>query len=72
MNLKQLREKLYEKIKKPPTFQPKQVFIKYPHKTDNVSGWVLPFLGADQAVIRRSQSYFYEYNNQRPIQVTIL
>ncbi|KAF7286971.1 hypothetical protein GWI33_002816 [Rhynchophorus ferrugineus] len=69
-NLKQLRQKLYEKIKKPPTFQPKQKFIKYPHKDDKVSGWVLPFLGADQAVIRRSQSYFYENNNQRPIQAS--
>lgn len=41
----------------------------YPHKSNVVDGWLLPFLGADRDVAKRSQRYFYEYESQRPVQV---
>ncbi|XP_030748370.1 saccharopine dehydrogenase-like oxidoreductase [Sitophilus oryzae] len=67
--LKTVRSKLFEKLKKVPSFSPKLKVKLYPHKSEHANGWVLPFLGSDQSVIRRSQNYFYHYENQRPVQV---
>lgn len=45
-------------------------FIRsFPHQTDVAGGWMLPFLGADRSVIRRSQHYFYENESKRPAQI---
>ncbi|KAJ8932942.1 hypothetical protein NQ314_014321 [Rhamnusium bicolor] len=65
--LKDLRKKLFPN--RLPSYEPKLKKKSLPHKSDVVEGWVVPFPGADHAVIRRSQTYFYEVEQKRPIQV---
>ncbi|XP_044257895.1 saccharopine dehydrogenase-like oxidoreductase [Tribolium madens] len=52
-----------------PSFKPKLPLKTVPHKNDLVEGWVLPFLGSDKSVIRRTQRLFYEKDSKRPVQV---
>ncbi|KAF2884283.1 hypothetical protein ILUMI_21875 [Ignelater luminosus] len=60
-----LRKKLYPKSL--PAIQPK-LSLKYPiHKMGNK--WALPFPATDFDVVKRSQRYFYENDEKRPIQV---
>ncbi|NP_001153781.1 saccharopine dehydrogenase-like [Tribolium castaneum] len=52
-----------------PSFKPKLQMKTTPHKSELVEGWVLPFLGSDRSVVRRSQRLFYEKESKRPVQV---
>ncbi|KAJ3664646.1 hypothetical protein Zmor_000198 [Zophobas morio] len=52
-----------------PNFKPKLQRKARPHKNDHVDGWVLPFPGADRAVMERSQRLFYEKDQKRPAQI---
>lgn len=67
--LNDIRKRFYQKFKKAPTYPPKQKFKLLPHKSQHMEGWILPFLGSDRSVARRTQNYMYEVENQRPIQV---
>ncbi|KAF5299944.1 hypothetical protein FQA39_LY11317 [Lamprigera yunnana] len=62
-----VRKKLF---KKPlPKLEPSLRKRPEMYKSEISKTWLLPFLGADRAVINRSQRYFYEHENKRPIQV---
>ncbi|KAJ8734744.1 hypothetical protein PYW08_013994 [Mythimna loreyi] len=58
-----LRKKLYPQPL--PRLKPKVERQKL-HKKDDV--WYLPFLGADESVVYRTQRYLYHKEQQRPIQ----
>lgn len=68
--LKEIRRELFPQ--RLPSFKPKLNFPILPHTSDIVDGWVLPFPGADRSVMKRTQRYFYESENKRPIQVNTL
>lgn len=68
--LSDIRSRFYQKYKKPPTYPPKLKSSNCPHKSKHVDGWVLPFLGADRSVARRTQGYLYEIEDKRPVQVS--
>lgn len=65
--LRSLRQKLY------PTRLPKLTPVLKPRgvlfKSEVLNKWCLPFLGADRAVMMRSQRFFYEVDKKRPAQV---
>ncbi|KAG6457353.1 hypothetical protein O3G_MSEX010260 [Manduca sexta] len=62
--LKPLRKKLYpERL---PTFKPKLEKRSIIHKRDGK--WCLPFPGADESIVYRTQRTLYENNQQRPAQ----
>lgn len=50
-----------------PRFEPK-LNRQIIHKKDGKGAYYLPFLGSDESVVYRSQRYFYEQENERPIQ----
>ncbi|XP_008200966.1 saccharopine dehydrogenase-like oxidoreductase isoform X1 [Tribolium castaneum] len=64
--LRAVRRQLFPN--KLPSYAPKLKAKTAPHKNDLVEGWVLPFMGSDQAVIQRSQRLFYEKDSKRPVQ----
>lgn len=65
--LKELRAKLYpERL---PTFKPKLKAKPVIHKQSQLNTWCLPFMGSDASIVYRSQRYFYETENKRPIQI---
>ncbi|XP_018580216.1 saccharopine dehydrogenase-like oxidoreductase [Anoplophora glabripennis] len=66
-DLVELRKKLFPK--KLPKFEPQLKHKVMPHKSNVVDGWVVPFPGSDRSVIKRSQLYFYEVDQRRPVQV---
>lgn len=66
---REVRTRFYQKYKKAPVLPPKLKTTIFPHRKSFIPGWSVPFLGADEAIAVRSQSYFYEHENQRPIQV---
>ncbi|KAL1494283.1 hypothetical protein ABEB36_009906 [Hypothenemus hampei] len=71
-NLKQIqreKKRFNETFKKPPVFSPKLAFNLLPHYVKIAKGWTVPYLTADRSVARRSQSYLYENENIRPVQV---
>ncbi|RZC41634.1 saccharopine dehydrogenase-like [Asbolus verrucosus] len=65
--LRELRQQLYSS--RLPSFKPKLEAKKYPHTTDLLKGWALPFPGSDRSVVRRSQRCFYETDAKRPVQI---
>ncbi|CAG9770191.1 unnamed protein product [Ceutorhynchus assimilis] len=67
--LRNIRKLYNEKVKRTPTFPPKVPQKLVPHKPKVGSGWALPFLGSDKSVARRTQGFFYENDNVRPVQV---
>lgn len=67
----ELRKKYFQKFKKHPTYPPVLGIKKLPHTPKMGDGWGLPFPGADRSVIRRTQSYLYEHDNIRPVQVSV-
>lgn len=69
--MNELRKKYFQKFKKHPTYPPKLRLKNIPHKPKMGKGWALPFPGADRSVIKRTQSYLYEHDNIRPIQVSV-
>ncbi|KAK5646161.1 hypothetical protein RI129_004625 [Pyrocoelia pectoralis] len=62
-----LRKKLFKK--KIPNYEPKLPLRPQMYKSDIAKAWAVPFIGADRAVVNRTQRYFYEHENKRPIQV---
>lgn len=65
--VRKIRKALFpEKL---PTFEPKLKLQMWPHKSSVVDGWVIPFPGADPSVMKRTQRYFYDNDNKRPIQI---
>lgn len=62
-----LRRKLYPTRlpKMMPPLKPRGVLFK----SDAINKWCAPFLGADRAVMLRSQRHFYEVEKKRPAQV---
>nr|CAH7736386.1 unnamed protein product [Callosobruchus chinensis] len=65
--LKDIRRKLYPN--RLPSFEPKLKPSVIPHKPSVVDGWALPFPGSDRSVVRRTQRYFYDVENKRPVQI---
>ncbi|CAH0553839.1 unnamed protein product [Brassicogethes aeneus] len=65
--LKGLRRQLYPT--RTPKLKPEVKTNMLPHRVDGVKGWVLPFLGSDKSVARRSQRYFLDKQEKRPVQV---
>lgn len=64
--LKNIRKKLF---KGPlPKFEPKLKSRGVVHKSEQLNKFCLPFLGSDQSVVYRSQRYFYDTEEKRPIQ----
>lgn len=68
--LKEIRKELFPT--RLPQFRPKLKPKLWPHQAHLVNGWAVPFLGADRSVIKRTQRYFYEVENRRPVQVDTL
>lgn len=70
--------KLIEEMKKEysngdlPKFTPILKPKMLPHRPGVVDGWAMPFPGSDRSVIKRTQKYFYEVENKRPVQVDTL
>lgn len=65
--LRPLREQLYPK--RLPKLQPKVTERSLMHKSNIVQRWCLPFPGSDRSIALRTQRYFYEVENKRPIQI---
>lgn len=66
-DLRKVRKKLFQA--KLPVLNPKINIENKMHKSQVVRSWVVPFLGSDKSVIRRTQRYFYESKGTRPIQI---
>ncbi|KRT79282.1 hypothetical protein AMK59_6691, partial [Oryctes borbonicus] len=66
-NLVDIRSKLFSN--KLPQRKPKLDLRKNIFNHEPTQRWYLPFPGADRAVMLRTQRYFYEKHNLRPIQV---
>jgi short subunit dehydrogenase-like uncharacterized protein len=65
--LRNIRRKLFAKHM--PKFKP-TVKTRILHTSENSRGlWCLPILEMDQAVVERSQRYFYETEKKRPVQM---
>lgn len=65
--LRGLRSKLFpERL---PEMKPKLQPRSLVHRSTVSDGWSLPFPGSDKSVALRSQRFFYEKYNQRPVQV---
>ncbi|KAK4879389.1 hypothetical protein RN001_007535 [Aquatica leii] len=62
-----LRRKLFKK--RIPNYEPRLKRRPDMYKNHVTNTWLVPFLGADRGVINRTQRYFYENENMRPIQV---
>lgn len=65
--LKKIRKALFKE--KAPILEPKLKVNLYPHRTNIVDGWIIPFPGADKSVMKRTQAYFHETEHKRPIQI---
>ncbi|CAH0399267.1 unnamed protein product [Chilo suppressalis] len=59
-----LRKKLYSE--RMPTFKPKLQKRSPIHRYNN--GWCIPFMGADNSIVYRTQRNLYETQNKRPVQ----
>lgn len=66
--LHDIRSKLYPV--KLPHFQPKLKHRSIIHKSSVTNSYCLPFPGSDRSVVMRSQRFFFDTNNKRPIQMT--
>lgn len=66
----QITRKLFPK--ELPALRPKLKKRIFPHKTNLINGWILPFPGSDASVVNRTQRYFHEVENKRPIQIDTL
>ncbi|KAB0798327.1 lantern saccharopine dehydrogenase-like [Photinus pyralis] len=62
-----LRRKMFKK--RIPVYEPRLPLRPQMYKSEVANAWLVPFLGADRAVINRTQRYFYEHENKRPVQV---
>lgn len=40
------------------------------HRNEVVKSWCLPFPGSDRSVVMRTQRYFHDTENKRPVQMT--
>ncbi|XP_046832497.1 saccharopine dehydrogenase-like oxidoreductase isoform X1 [Vespa crabro] len=68
--LRDIRKKIFSK--KLPELKPKLKFKGWlPHKCAFTNEWSIAFPGADRSIIYRSQRYFFEKYNQRPIQAEV-
>nr|XP_022910544.1 saccharopine dehydrogenase-like oxidoreductase [Onthophagus taurus]XP_022910545.1 saccharopine dehydrogenase-like oxidoreductase [Onthophagus taurus] len=65
--LTELRKKLFAK-RLPKCLPPPQKRSTI-HKNEEINRWCIPFPAADRAVLSRTQRYFYEENQQRPIHI---
>uniref|UniRef100_A0AAG5CT88 Saccharopine dehydrogenase NADP binding domain-containing protein n=1 Tax=Anopheles atroparvus TaxID=41427 RepID=A0AAG5CT88_ANOAO len=63
----QIRRKLFEK--KLPDVKPKLKERPTLHRSPNGNKWSLPFQGADRSCVARTQRFFYETENKRPLQM---
>jgi len=65
--LRPLRAELFpERLPKPKYRMAERSLVHY---SNVVNGWCLPFLGADRAVLMRTQRYLYQNEKQRPAQI---
>jgi len=70
VNAKELKEIEDELFPRPlPKFIPVLKKRGNPHKEEVNAKYVIPFVGPDKSVAQRTQRYFYDYENKRPIQV---
>ncbi|GJQ68963.1 hypothetical protein Trydic_g6148 [Trypoxylus dichotomus] len=65
--LTEIRSKLF--ANRLPLRKPKLMLRKSIFKHEPTQRWYIPFPGADRSVMLRTQRYFYEKHNQRPIQI---
>ncbi|RZC36403.1 Saccharop dh and/or NAD binding 10 domain containing protein [Asbolus verrucosus] len=64
--LKKIRTKLFKQL---PNLEPKLSLKRLPHKVPMSENFAVPYPGIDATVMRRSQRYFYEKSQARPVQL---
>ncbi|XP_072384284.1 saccharopine dehydrogenase-like oxidoreductase [Diabrotica undecimpunctata] len=68
---RRLKERMFPG-RKPAPFQPELKVNYFPHHAKVVDGWSLVYPAVDKQVMRKSQTYLYEHENKRPVQVETL
>ena len=63
----EIRRKLF--AKKMPDVKPKLPERPTLHRSEQGNKWSLPFQGADRSCVARTQRFFYETENKRPLQM---